>query len=99
MMDILANIGIGIVAGIVRGGVGFVKNNQQTQETFNASKYIVTLGLYGTIGGACALLGVQLDIGLSIATTMGIGYFVQELSKTFMATKIYAALVAKIGTI
>jgi len=99
MIEILANVGIGILAGIVRGGVGFVKNSQTAQEKFDISKYLVTLGLYGIIGGGCALLGVQLDIGVSIAMTMGIGVFIQELAKTFATTGLYKALAAKVGSL
>lgn len=97
--NIAMNVGVGIIAGIVRGGVGFAKANQQAQEAFNTSKYLVTVGLYGVIGGACALLGVNLDVGIGIATSMGIGLFVQELAKTFAATNVYKAIVAKIGNI
>ena len=97
--NILGNAAIGIAAGIIRGGVGYVKASQQAQEKFDTAKYMVTVGLYGLVGGACALLSVQLDVGIGIATSMAVGLLIEELAKAFTATSIYKAIAAKVGSI
>ena len=99
IVEILGNMAVGMAAGIIRGTVGYMKASQTAQEKFDLSKYAVTGILYGIIGGGCALLGVQLDIGVSIAMTMGIGVFIQELAKTFAATNFYKELAKKVGAL